>query len=100
MSESLPPIDPFLFFDRENIPWFVNSESYDFFCVHSVGEATIDRNLGEFVANEAMEYARRHRSSAVIAFALMSIAEKQGTGDLEAGFITRIASAVMVASMN
>lgn len=92
-------VDLRMFFNSDDIPWFVDLQKSNFFAVQPAGEQELDRTLGEFVANEAMDYARRYRNSAVIAFALSSIAERP-VGHLEAGFITRIASAVMVASMN
>jgi hypothetical protein len=99
MSE-IPQFDVLQFFDRENLPSFVDAASCNFFNVEPIGHDEIDRSIGEAVANEALAYARRYRSSAVIAFALMSIAERGGSGHLEAGFIVRISSVVMAGSLN
>jgi hypothetical protein len=93
------PSDLGVFFARDDIPWFVDLKSSNFFAVQPSGEPEADQSLGEFVANEALAYARRHRNGAVIAFALSSIAERP-VGQLEAGFIIRIAAAAMVAAQN
>jgi hypothetical protein len=99
-SQVQPDINPLAFFNLDELPWFVDPVRLNFFAVQETGNQAMDQAIGEQIAIEAASYAQRHKSAAVLMFALSSIIERGHIGNVEAGFIKRLASVAMVGSLN
>lgn len=102
MGKQMPPLSPeTLPPDLDDLPSFavVRPETHelggcwDFWNVTTTGDPALDQARGRVFAAEAIECAARQQHCAPIAFALCAIAERGEVGNVEAGFLVRIAEA-------
>lgn len=90
---------------REEVEDETRVDAWDGWHVESTGDAKKDYALGQHYADLAIKNARLHASQAGITFPLSSMYLKHArgliqAGEIERGFVDRIASLAMAAALN